>query len=357
MSGLLGLGRRSGEPATRVLVGGLHRRRDVAGQLAQPPHPRRRPREGLAGVRRAPRDARRLSRDPRLPGRRSPRSTSPSSRAVTRRDRPGAAGAATWRSSIVFAVACGLLSWWQWSRRAEAVAEIDRVDGQLRRAAGRRSTTCCPTLDSWDDRRRVAAGRSSAGSYLADEQLLVRNRPYNGASGFEVLVPFQLDDGRVFVVDRGWLPVGSSIEAPDAVPAPPDGEVTVVARLKPGEPELPGRTAPEGQLATIHLPSVAALTGDRDLHRRLRAAGERGSRAGRAASGAGAEAGRRRGAAPVVRAAVDRVRRARVRGAVLGVPARAAHRGPPGERAGGRARAEAAQSADSDYEDAVLDRR
>ncbi len=49
---------------------------------------------------------------------------------------------------IVFAVACGLLSWWQWSRRAEAVAEIDRVtvnydaqpvaiDGAKRRAETR----------------------------------------------------------------------------------------------------------------------------------------------------------------------------------------------------------------------------
>jgi DNA-binding transcriptional regulator of glucitol operon len=29
---------------------------------------------------------------------------------------------------IVFAIACGFLSWWQWSRRAEAVAEIGRIE-------------------------------------------------------------------------------------------------------------------------------------------------------------------------------------------------------------------------------------
>ena len=28
---------------------------------------------------------------------------------------------------VVFAIACGLLSWWQWARRAEAVEEIHRV--------------------------------------------------------------------------------------------------------------------------------------------------------------------------------------------------------------------------------------
>lgn len=160
---------------------------------------------------------------------------------------------------IVFAVACGLLSWWQWSRRAEAVAEIDRVTVNYD-AQPVAIDEVLPDLDAWDIDDRWLPVRLT-GQYLADEQLLVRNRPYDGASGFEVLVPFELDDGRVFVVDRGWLPVGSSIDAPDSVPAPPSGEVTVVVRLKPGEPELPGRSAPEGQLATIHLPSVAELTG------------------------------------------------------------------------------------------------
>jgi len=63
----------------------------------------------------------------------------------------------------------------------------------------------------------------------------------------------------VFVVDRGWVPAGSTPEAPESVPDAPTGEVTVVVRLKPGEPEIPGRGAPEGQLATVRLPDVADL--------------------------------------------------------------------------------------------------
>jgi cytochrome oxidase assembly protein ShyY1 len=103
------------------------------------------------------------------------------------------------------------------------------------------------------------------GRYLPEEQLLVRNRPQNGSVGFEVLVPFLLEDGRVIVVDRGWLPQGEG-EGPDAVPAPPQGQTSVTARLRPGEP-LPssGRGAPEGQLPTIHLPSVAALAGEETI--------------------------------------------------------------------------------------------
>jgi cytochrome oxidase assembly protein ShyY1 len=160
---------------------------------------------------------------------------------------------------IVFAIACGLLSWWQWARRADAVAEIERVETNYD-APAEDVHEVLPALDSWETEDEWLPVELR-GQYLADEQLLVRNRPYSGASGFEVLVPFQLEDGRIFVVDRGWVPIGESVAAPDAVPPPPSGDVTVVARLKPGEPQLPGRTAPEGQLATIHLPSVAALTG------------------------------------------------------------------------------------------------
>jgi cytochrome oxidase assembly protein ShyY1 len=160
---------------------------------------------------------------------------------------------------IAFAIACGLLSWWQWSRRADAVAEIQRVETNYD-AAPVAVADVLDGLDDWDIGDEWVPVELH-GRYLPEDQLLVRNRPFNGASGFEVLVPLLLEDGRVFVVDRGWVPVGGSVEAPDAVPAVPEGDVTVVARLQAGEPELPGRTAPPGQLATIHLPSVAELTG------------------------------------------------------------------------------------------------
>lgn len=159
--------------------------------------------------------------------------------------------------TIVFAIACGLLSWWQWARRAEAVADIERIEANYD-ADPVAIDDLLPALDA----EVVDAEWHPVvltGSYLADEQLLVRNRPRNSLAGFEVLVPLQLADGTVFVVDRGWLPQGSSPERPDVVPAPPEGEVTVVVRLKPGEVEIPGRSAPEGQLATIRLPDVAEL--------------------------------------------------------------------------------------------------
>ncbi len=49
---------------------------------------------------------------------------------------------------VVFAVACGMLSWWQWARRAEAVSEIQRVEAYYD-AAPQPLAAALPTLDAW----------------------------------------------------------------------------------------------------------------------------------------------------------------------------------------------------------------
>ena len=157
-------------------------------------------------------------------------------------------------AALVFALACVLLSKWQFARRDEAVLEITRVVDNYE-AAPVPVDEVLPALDSFDPSDKWLPV-TLEGEYLVDEQLLVRNRPYNGSPGFEVLTPLLLTDGTVFIVDRGWLPSGTK-DLPDTVPAPPDGPVTVVARLKAGEPALAGRSAPEGQVATIELPLIA----------------------------------------------------------------------------------------------------
>lgn len=160
---------------------------------------------------------------------------------------------------VVFAVGCVGLSSWQLARRDEARAEIARVEANWD-SAPRPIGEALDSLDSFDpDAKWMPVVMS--GRYLAEDELLVRGRPYNGKPGFEQLVPFELDDGTVFVVDRGWLPVGNEQDAPDSVPAPPSGETTVVVRLKAGEPTVAGRSAPAGQIATIHLPTIAEQVG------------------------------------------------------------------------------------------------
>lgn len=156
---------------------------------------------------------------------------------------------------VVFAVACAGLAAWQLARRDEARAEIARVE-QNWDAAARPLAEVLPALDAFDPDDKWTRV-TLTGTYRTDDELLVRGRPRDGNAGFEQLVPLQLEDGRVFVVDRGWLPVGNEQDEPDTVPPPPAGTVTVVVRLKAGEPTVAGRSAPAGQIATINLPTIA----------------------------------------------------------------------------------------------------
>ncbi|MCU1513728.1 MAG: SURF1-like protein [Microbacteriaceae bacterium] len=162
--------------------------------------------------------------------------------------------------AVLFAVICVALSLWQVARTNEARAGNQLVDQNFN-GTPRPLTEILPSLRSYDasdEWQQV----SMSGSYLAADQLLVRNRPLDGNPGFEVLVPLKLQDGSVFIVDRGWVPTGNDQDAPDSVPKPPAGQVEVIARVKAGEPTLPGRSAGTGQVATIHLPTVAKLVGD-----------------------------------------------------------------------------------------------
>lgn len=161
--------------------------------------------------------------------------------------------------AAIFAAGCVGLGRWQMDRRAETLAEINRVVSNY-------SATPVPFAQVRDQFIRLDTEREWTqvelkGSYDAAGQRIVRNRPLNGQPGYEVVVPFKLDSGDTVVIDRGWLPIGNNTPGrPDSVPAPPQGPTTVVARLKPAEPALQ-RGAPDGQLASIDLSAYASQLG------------------------------------------------------------------------------------------------
>src|SRR6476620_1549039 len=161
--------------------------------------------------------------------------------------------------AAIFAAGCVFLGRWQMDRRAETLTEIQRVTSNY-------SATPISFADARDNFRQLDPDREWAqvelrGSYDITGQRIVRNRPLNGQPGYEVVVPFRLVSGETVVIDRGWLPIGNNNPGrPDSVPAPPSGDVTVVARLKPAEPALQ-RGAPEGQLASIDLTAYSKQLG------------------------------------------------------------------------------------------------
>lgn len=169
-----------------------------------------------------------------------------------------------WRRSlalaVAFAIGCGLLSWWQFSRRADTVA-ANAVIVANTAAAPVPLDALVPGLTSYRPALRWRTVEVE-GTYLPQDELLVRNRVNPGGDpGFEVLTPFRLADGRVFVLDRGWVSIGTKQDRPDFVPPAPSGTVTVAAWLQGDEGPLAGRTAPAGQIPSVDLQAVADQLG------------------------------------------------------------------------------------------------
>ncbi|MEV0981001.1 SURF1 family protein [Streptomyces sp. NPDC049915] len=78
---------------------------------------------------------------------------------------------------------------------------------------------------------------TATGRFEPEREVVVRRRVNaDGEVGFHVLTPFVLHDGKVVLVNRGWIPAdGPTQTAFPKIPAPPGGETTVTGRLMPDE--------------------------------------------------------------------------------------------------------------------------
>ena len=155
--------------------------------------------------------------------------------------------------ALGFAVAAWFLGQWQWHRYEAKAARAERISSHYEARPQPLTDVLgdapMPLAQEWT--RVTATGR-----YAVDETLLVRNRPYEGTYGYEVLVPFTTDTGRTVLVDRGWVQNAETAETLPSVPPAPADEVTVTGWLRRSEPSL-GRTPPAGQVASINLAEVA----------------------------------------------------------------------------------------------------
>ncbi|MDA9010497.1 SURF1 family protein [Aquiluna sp.] len=151
---------------------------------------------------------------------------------------------------VLFSIATSLLSWWQFSRRAERVEKINMVIENYDAAAvGLEDVRW--TFTSSGEPENEWKPVSITGRYLVQEAVLVRNRPLSGQSGFVQVVPFLIDSGEILLVERGWLPTGQRITEPQLNPMPADGYHDLTVRLRAAEPDLQ-RDKVQGQLASIH---------------------------------------------------------------------------------------------------------
>lgn len=158
-------------------------------------------------------------------------------------------------SVVVLSVAFVRLGEWQHHRYESKVERNRWIDANYDAPAAPLAgllpagATSLPRAQEW-------RSAEVQGVYESFAQVLIRNRPLHGDAGFEVVVPLRRDDGSALLVDRGWLPLGTTGGSPDVVPAPPGGRVDLVVRLRPGEPPS-DRTPPPGQQFRIDPQRIA----------------------------------------------------------------------------------------------------
>ncbi len=76
--------------------------------------------------------------------------------------------------------------------------------------------------------RRVAI----TGSFDPTHQILLRNRYFQGAYGFDLLTLFTDTDKRTFWVDRGWIAPGKSATTTPALPETSSAIVAITGRIR-----------------------------------------------------------------------------------------------------------------------------
>lgn len=96
---------------------------------------------------------------------------------------------------------------------------------------------------------------TASGTYRPDDEVLQRGRSLGGQTGFDVLTPLDLDDGRTLLVRRGWVPFDNDLRPPVSDAAPPTGTVQVLGALERSIPQPTGgiaqRDPDEGDLDIV----------------------------------------------------------------------------------------------------------
>ncbi|AKJ14006.1 membrane protein [Streptomyces incarnatus] len=126
------------------------------------------------------------------------------------------------------------LGFWQQHRYQERTARNNLVSSALhaKPVPVERLTSPGHAVTRTERYRTVTA----TGTFDTAREVVVRRRTNSdGEVGFHVLTPFVLNDGRVLLVNRGWIPANGAQTAFPKIPAPPSGRTTVTGRLMADE--------------------------------------------------------------------------------------------------------------------------
>ncbi len=166
-----------------------------------------------------------------------------------------------WASLATLACLAMLLSLGSWQVQRKVWKE-----GLIAERHARMAQPPIPLPGDLTDQAALAHRRVTlAGRFRHDLEVRLANRTHDREVGRHVLTPFETDDGRVLMVDRGWVPM--ALERPEARAAGQvEGKLAIAGTLQAGgwaglDLFEPANEPDRGLYNWLDLPTIAARAG------------------------------------------------------------------------------------------------
>jgi len=118
------------------------------------------------------------------------------------------------------------LSNWQFDRYDQRILRNESTNAALSMAAKKISSTSqISDLKQWEK-------IDLTGKYLNDQSKLVRKQYLENSLGFWVITPLKIENGENILVNRGWIPIGTSASTNQNIPPAPAGNVNLEGYLQ-----------------------------------------------------------------------------------------------------------------------------
>ena len=128
--------------------------------------------------------------------------------------------------AILLIAGCLWASQWQFHRGEDRKARNSAIEAHIDIPA--------VDLNSLTDNVKAHEWRAitTTGTFDSNQQILLRNRYFEGKYGYAVLTRFTTEGGDSIWVDRGWVAAGASATIAPETPEVPSGVVSITARLR-----------------------------------------------------------------------------------------------------------------------------
>ena len=128
--------------------------------------------------------------------------------------------------AILLVIGCLWASQWQFHRGQDRSERNATIEAQIENPPVELAT-----LKS-DVEKNEWRAVTTTGTFDVEQQILLRNRYFEGKYGYAVLTRFTTESGDGIWVDRGWVAAGASATVAPVTSPVPTGIVSITARLR-----------------------------------------------------------------------------------------------------------------------------